>query len=148
MVLRIRLQSHQVHLTMLQYYTCMQYTVRHKIIHTQKWILCHMGTQLPQKGGTSAPSPIFGPCLLPTGWMDEDAAWYGSGPQPRPHCVRQGASSPLRERGTTAPSFRPMSIVATVAHLSYCRALVLNFIGLQVILNYMLKNILINTLHT
>ena len=36
MVLRIRLQSHQVHLTMLQYYTCMQCTVRHKIIHTQK----------------------------------------------------------------------------------------------------------------
>ena len=36
MVLRIRLQSHQVHLAMLQYYTCMQYTVRHKIIHTQK----------------------------------------------------------------------------------------------------------------
>jgi len=35
-VLRIRLLSHQVHLTMLQYYTCMQYTVRHKIIHTQK----------------------------------------------------------------------------------------------------------------
>jgi len=31
MVLRIRLQSHQVHLTMLQYYT-----VRHKVIHTQK----------------------------------------------------------------------------------------------------------------
>ena len=27
----------------------------------------------------------------------------------------------LRERGTSAhPSFRPMSIVATVAHLSYC----------------------------
>ena len=26
MVLLIRLQSHQVHLTMLQYYTCMQYT--------------------------------------------------------------------------------------------------------------------------
>jgi len=36
MVLRIRLQSLQVHLTMLQYYTCMQYTVRHNIIHTQK----------------------------------------------------------------------------------------------------------------
>jgi len=27
---------------------------------------------------------------------------------------------PDRERGTAAPSFRPMSIVATVAHLSYC----------------------------
>jgi len=25
-----------------------------------------------------------------------------------------------RERGTAAPSFRPMSIEATVAHLSYC----------------------------
>jgi len=31
----------------------------------------------------------------------------------------------LRERGTAPPpSFRPMSIVATVAHLSYCWALV------------------------
>jgi len=38
MVLSIRLQSDQVHLTMLQYYACMQYTVRDKIIHTQKWI--------------------------------------------------------------------------------------------------------------
>jgi len=28
MVLRIRLQSHQVHLTMIQYYTGMQYTVK------------------------------------------------------------------------------------------------------------------------
>ena len=28
--------------------------------------------------------------------------------------------SALRERGTAAPCFRPMSIVATVAHLSYC----------------------------
>jgi len=37
-VLRMRLQSHQVHLTVLQYYTRMQYTVRHKIIHTQKWM--------------------------------------------------------------------------------------------------------------
>jgi len=30
----------------------------------------------------------------------------------------------LRERGTAPPSFRHMSIVATVAHLSYCWALV------------------------
>jgi len=30
----------------------------------------------------------------------------------------EGPSS--RERGTAAPSFRPMSIVATVAHLSCC----------------------------
>jgi len=32
MVLRIRLQSHQVHLTMLQYYTYMQYTAHRKFI--------------------------------------------------------------------------------------------------------------------
>ena len=30
----------------------------------------------------------------------------------------------LREGGTAAPSFRPMSIVATIAHLSYCWAFV------------------------
>jgi len=38
-VLRIRLQSNLVHPTMLQYYTGMQYTVRHKIIRTQKMSL-------------------------------------------------------------------------------------------------------------
>jgi len=66
--------------------------------------------------------PVFGPCLLwPNGCLDEDATWYGSRPRPRPHCVRRGPSSP-RERGTAAPRpcFRPMSVVATVAHLSCC----------------------------
>jgi len=48
------------------------------------------------------PHPIFDPCLLwPNGWMDEDAAWYGSRPRPRPHCTRRGPSS--RERGAAAP---------------------------------------------
>jgi len=48
--------------------------------------------------------PFFGPCLLwPDGWMDEDAAWYGSRPRTRPHCPRRGPSS--RERGTAAPLF-------------------------------------------
>jgi len=66
------------------------------------------------------PHPIFCSCLLwPNGWMDENAAWYGSRLRLRPHCTRRGPSS--RERSTAAPpSFRPMSIVATVAHLSYC----------------------------
>ena len=50
------------------------------------------------------PHPIFGRCLLwPNGWMDEDAAWYGRRPRPRPHCSRPGPSS--RERGTAAPLF-------------------------------------------
>jgi len=34
--LRIRLQSHQVHLTMLQHYTYMQYTLIHKITPVHK----------------------------------------------------------------------------------------------------------------
>jgi len=34
------------------------------------------------------------------------------------HCTRRGLSS--REREQQPPSFRPMCIVATVAHLSYC----------------------------
>ena len=80
---------------------------------------CSMWTQLPPEKRHNHPHPIFGPCLLWShGWMDEDAASYGSRPRPRPHCTRPGPSS--RERGTAAPSFRPMSIVATVAHLSYC----------------------------
>jgi len=59
------------------------------------------------------PPPIFGSCLLwPNGWMDEDAAWYGSRPlaevyfrtkRTMPHCARRDPSS--RERGTTAPLF-------------------------------------------
>ena len=37
------------------------------------------------------------------------------------HIVLDGDPAPPRERGTAAPPlFRPMSIVATVAHLSYC----------------------------
>jgi len=35
------------------------------------------------------------------------------------HILLNGVPS-LRERSTAAPSFRPRSIVATVAHLSYC----------------------------
>jgi len=35
------------------------------------------------------------------------------------HIVLNGVPA-IRERGTTAPSFWPMSIVATVAHVSYC----------------------------
>ena len=53
-----------------------------------------MGTQLPslQKGGGA---PIFGPRLLwQNGWVNEDAAWYGSRPRPRPHCVKWGPGSP------------------------------------------------------
>ena len=78
------------------------------------------GPSYPRKRA-HPPHPIFGPCLLwPNGWMDEDATWYGSTPQLRPRYVLDGVPA-LSERGTAVPSsFRPMSIVATVAHLSYC----------------------------
>jgi len=101
---------------------------------TAAWIKMPLGTEVdlglrnvvfdvdpatPRKKGHTHPHPIFGPCLLwPNGSMDEDAAWYGSRPWPRPHCTRRGPSS--RKRGTAAPYFRTMSIVAMVAHLSYC----------------------------
>ena len=63
--------------------------------------------------------PIFGPCLLwPNGWMDEDAFSTEVDLSPG-HIVLDGDPASPRERGTAAPSFRPMS-VATVAHLSYC----------------------------
>jgi len=36
---------------------------------------------------------VCGPCLLwPNSWIDEDATWYQSRPQSRPHCVRWGHS--------------------------------------------------------
>jgi len=44
--------------------------------------------------------------------MDEDAAWYGSRPRPRPHCRPTRRDPSSRERGTAAPLFS--------AHHVYC----------------------------
>jgi len=45
------------------------------------------GPPLTQRGT----GPIFGPCLLwPSGWIDQDAIWYGGTPRPRRHWVRWG----------------------------------------------------------
>ena len=80
-----------------------------------------MGTQSPTPKGAE-PHPIFGPRVLwPNGWMDEDAAGYRSknlelGPV---HIVLDGVPAPAKG-AQQLPSFRPMSIVATVAHLNYC----------------------------
>ena len=47
------------------------------------------------------PHPIFGPCLLwPNGWMDKDAAWYGSRRCPG-HMVLDGVPAPTK--GTQQP---------------------------------------------
>ena len=78
-----------------------------------------MGTQLPQKKAHH-PYPIFGPYVYrgqTVGWMKTPlgtAVDLGPG-----HIVLDGVPA-LRAWGTAAPLFRPMSIVATVAHFSYC----------------------------
>jgi len=64
----------------------------------------------PRKKGHIYPYPVFGPCLLwPNGWMDEDATWYGSRRQPRPHCIRpNGWMSQLPRKGHSShPLFDP-----------------------------------------
>jgi len=67
----------------------------------------------PQGGGGRSP-PIIGPYLLwPSGWMDQDATWYGGSTWPRRLCVRWGHSSLLPQKGRSPLSnFRHMSIVA------------------------------------
>ena len=57
--------------------------------------------------------------LWPNGWMDEDATWYGS-IDLRANRIVLGGFPALRKRGTAPPPppIRPMSVVATVAHLT------------------------------
>ena len=72
------------------------------------------GDQATHRKKAPHPHSIFGPCLLwPNGWMYENATWYRSRTRPRSQLApRKVRSSPH--------SFRPMFILATVAHLSYC----------------------------
>ena len=83
--------------------------------HCVRW-----GPSSPSQKGAEPP-PIFGPFLLwPNGWMHHDATWYGGRSQPRDF-VFDGDPAPLPKKGRSLlPNFRPVSIVATVAHLSYC----------------------------
>jgi len=81
----------------------------------------------PRKGHT--PHPIFSPRVLwRNGWEDEDATWYGSTSRPRPHCVRQGPSSP-NERGTAAPPLFgpcllwPRSTISAAAELLFIHSI-------------------------
>jgi len=87
--------------------------------HCARW-----GPSSPPPKGGGALSPIFGPRLL---WLT--ARWMkmplstevdlSSG-----HIVLDGDPAPPAKGAQHPPSFRPMSIVATVAHRSYCWALV------------------------
>ena len=82
---------------------------------TRHFVRC--GPSYPQKKA-HPPHPIFGPCLLwPNGWMDEDAAGTEVDLGPG-HIVLYGVPAPAKV-AEQPHYFRPMSIVATVAHLSY-----------------------------
>jgi len=41
--------------------------------------------------------------LWPNGWMDQDETWHAGRPQPWPHCVRWGLSSPIPQSGRSPP---------------------------------------------
>ena len=65
---------------------------------------CHIlldGDPARPKRGHIRPPSLFAQCLLlPNGWMDQDATWYGGRPRPGPHCVGWGSSSPpLKKEG-------------------------------------------------
>jgi len=78
-----------------------------------------MWTQLPPEKVYTHPTQFLAHvyCGQMAGWMKTPLGTevdIGAG-----YIVLDGFPA-LRERGTAPPSFWPMSIVATVAHLSYC----------------------------
>jgi len=73
----------------------------------------------PHKKGTATQFLVHVYFGETAGWMNTPLGTEGLDLGPG-HIVLDGVPAP-RERGKAAPpSFRPMSIVATVAHLSYC----------------------------
>jgi len=76
-----------------------------------------MGTQLPPEKMAHHPTKFFAYvyCGQTAGWMKTPLGTEVD--LSLGHIVLVPAP---RERGITAPSFRSMCIVATVAHLSYC----------------------------
>jgi len=75
-----------------------------------------MESQLPLKGA-QPPFSVHVYCGQTGGWMKTPrGAEVDLG---LVHIVLDGDPAPPR-KGTVAPSFRLMSVVATVAHLSYC----------------------------
>jgi len=76
------------------------------------------GVAAPPKRGTVPQFSVHACCGQTAGWMKTPLGMkvdLGQG-----LIVLDGDPAP-RERGTSPlPPFRPMSIVATVAHLSYC----------------------------
>jgi len=75
----------------------------------------------PRKKGTPTPTQFLAHvyCGQTAGWMKTPLGTEAD-LGPGHNVVLDGVPSAIREWGTAAPFFRPISIVATVAHLSYC----------------------------
>ena len=75
----------------------------------------------PRKKGTPIPTQLLAHVYCgQMAWMDEDDALIGTEVDLGPgHIILDGFPAPAKG-AQQSPSFRPMSIVATVAHLSYC----------------------------
>ena len=88
------------------------------------------GPSSPQKG--HSPPPIYSPCLLwPNGWMDQDATWYGGGLGPG-DIVSDWVPAP-QKRGTAAPTFRSMSIMANRSPVSATAELLFGSLSLGIL---------------
>jgi len=67
--------------------------------------------------------------LWPNGWMDQNETWHGGRPQPRPHCVRWGPSSPKKGYNRPPlfsscllwPNGRPPQLLLSSCHKAYGR---------------------------
>jgi len=82
--------------------------------------LCSMGTQVSLEKRAHHPTQFLAHvyCGQTAGWMKTP---FGTEVDLRPGYIVLDVVPAVRERGTAPPPlFSPMSIVATVAHLSYC----------------------------
>jgi len=87
--------------------------------HCVRWGL----SPSPKKRGHSPQFSVHAYCGQTAGWIKKPLGIIEVGLEPRPYCARWWPSSRFEKSGT-APNFWLMSIVATVAHLSCCWALV------------------------
>jgi len=81
-------------------------------------IVFDVDTAIPRKKGTPTPTQFLAHvyCGQMAGWIKTPLGIeVDLGPG---HIVLDGVPAPAK--GAQPPSFRPMSIMATVAHLSYC----------------------------
>ena len=73
------------------------------------------GVAAPPERGIAPQFSVYVYCGQTAGWKVQKQSDLGPG-----HIVLDGDPASPHERGTAASPFRPVFIVATVAHRSYC----------------------------